>query len=145
MAARSNGTRWAFRALIVIVVLGLLGSTVVVLAHQVGGFFCASPPSQQERIRQESFVLAHVADARDLEWTVMDCDDAGQASLGFTTTLTPGAAGEAFRKDLACSPSTEPDAEPDDVICTSSGVRVSIYFEPREDIQTHGELDPHQQ
>jgi hypothetical protein len=127
----------------VVVVLALLGTTVVVLAnHVIGGFFCASPPGEREKARQESFVRAHVADARHLEWTVMDCDDQGQAYLDFMTTLTPRAAGEAFRKDAACSRSTEPDAEPDDVTCTSNGVRVSIYFEPREDTQTDGELYP---
>lgn len=125
-----------------LVVLGLLGTTVVLLGQDLISGFCASPPSERDKARQESFVRAHVADARDLEWTVMDCDDLGQAYLGFTTALAPEAAGGAFRQDTACSPSTEPDAGPADVICTSNGVRVSIYLEPREDTQTHGELYP---
>jgi len=125
--------------------------TVVALAVLVGGLvvvgymllanpFCAQPPTQQERSQQEAFVLAHLPDARGFEWTVADCDDNGQASVDFTTRQRGSSASKVLLSDQACKASTEPDASPGDVTCTSGNLEVSVYIEDKGAIDTHAEL-----
>jgi hypothetical protein len=145
MPETSRRSRRATRVLIVVVVLGLLTTAAVVLARYVfGDGGCANPPTEQERRRLESFLVAHVADARDLGWTVMDCDDLGQAYLAFTTSKTPVEVSASFLADPACSRDTGPDASATDVTCRSGGTEVSIFTEPDTGTWTRGELSPSQ-
>lgn len=91
----------------------LVGGVVVAGYVLLANPFCAKPPTQEERHQQEAFVLAHLPDASDFEWTVMDCDDNGQAYLSFSTRLTRDAASAVFLRDPACKASTEVDASPE--------------------------------
>lgn len=143
MPAPRTRTRRRVRALAVALVVALLVGAGLLLAERaLEGTGCASPPTPQEREEQESFVRAHLGDARDFEWTVMDCDDLGQAYLDFTTRQRGSAASASFLQDPACSPSTEPAASSGDVVCTSGGTVVDLSFEDHGAIETDGELAP---
>ena len=124
----------------VVVLAALVGVLVLLGRYVLEDPTCAKPPTQQERTQQEAFVRTHLPDARDFEWTVMDCDDNGQASVDFTTRQRGSAASKAFLSDPACRASVEPDASPGDVTCTSGDFEVSIYLEDKGAIDTYGEL-----
>ena len=123
------------------VIVALLVTAIVLLGRWfLSDPTCGSPPTQPVRTQQEVFVKAHLTDARDFEWTIMDCDDNGQVVLDFTTRQTGKAASEAFLKDSVCRPSIEPDASTGDVECRTGKVEVSIYLEDKGAIDTDGEL-----
>jgi hypothetical protein len=132
--------------LIIIVALALPVAGVAVFSWLVlDPPFCGTPPTHREEGRQEAFVRAHLPDASDFKWTVMDCDDNGQAYLSFSTRLTRDAASDAFLRDPACKISKEVDASPGDATCRSDNTNVSIYLDDSKGgINTHGELYPDQ-
>lgn len=127
---------------VVLTLGGLVLGAVVVLSGPLGSS-CADPPSQQERTQLESFLQVHVGDARDLDWTVMDCDDKGLAFLNFTTSMTPVRVSEAFLVDPACSPSAKQDAAAyGDVTCRTDAGVVVLGTEPDTGTWTQGSLTP---
>ena len=128
---------------IVIVLVAVAGVSLVVARDVSHEFHCANPPTPQQRTEQESFVTAHLPDARDFKWTVMDCDDQGQAYLDFSSRRRGTDVSHAFLQDPTCRASAQPDASAGDVTCVSGGVAVSISFEDHGAIDTHGQLSPH--
>lgn len=90
-------------AVVLASVLVVLGSVLAVHRLTASSSSC-SPPSEPEMQVQEAFLRSHVSDASGLEWTVLDCDDHGDAYLAFTTALTSVAAREGFLTDASCSP-----------------------------------------
>lgn len=126
--------RRVLRAILIVVaaIAVLLVGGALWVKHELGDMSCPSPPTDQDEARHQAFVEAHVPDANGFDWTVADCDDRGQASLGFTTKLSPAAAAAAFLSDPACTSSTDADADPFDLSCEISGTgAVVIYFSER--------------
>jgi len=129
------------RVLVVVVVLALLATAVVLLGRWfLSETTCQTPLSQEMRTQQETFVRAQLPDAGDFQWMVMDCDDNGQVVLDFTTRQAGDDASQAFSRDPACHPSTEPDAAPGDVNCRVGKLEVAIYLEDTGAAVTNGEL-----
>lgn len=130
-----------WRVLISVVIVALLVTAAVLCGRWfLSDTTCGSPPTQQVRSQQEGFVKAHLPDAGQFEWTVMDCDDNGQIVLNFTTRTTGKAANAAFLRDPACRPSNEPDASAGDVDCQTGAVEVFIFLEDKGAIDTEGQL-----
>lgn len=133
------------RVLVFVMVTGL-ALMVPACSGGLDGSSCAQPPTQEERIQLESFLKAHVEDARDLEWTVMDCDDDGLAWLNFTTSMTPGRVEKAFLKDSACLPSRAGAATAfGNVTCHVGEINAILDTEPDTGTWTEGTLTPRPQ
>lgn len=131
------------RVLAAFMLAGLVLGTSACSSGRQGSSSCAKPPTQEERTQVASFLKVHVDDARDLDWTVMDCDDNGLAYLNFTTSMTPGRVSEAFLNDPACSPSNEQDADAfGDVTCRTGNGDVFMDTEPNTGTWTKGALTP---
>ena len=99
---------------------------------------CVTPsePTAEEKRTQEDLVHARLHDARDLEWTVMDCDDDGEVFLRFATSQAPATARDAFY-GRGCTYHTV--EENNDIACVQDGTEVVIFFEQVEN-ETQGEL-----
>ena len=140
MLAKPIATR-ARRVLVVVVVLALLATAIVLLGRWfLDEATCQTPLTQETRTQQETFVRAHLPDAGDFQWMVMDCDDNGQVVLDFTTRQAGDAASQAFSRDPACHPSTEADADSGDVSCRVGKLEVAIYLEDTGAADANGEL-----
>ena len=127
--------------LLVVVVTVSVGLGAVTALHRLTGSMpSCSPPTETEKQAQEVFLHSHVDDAADLEWTVADCDDNGDAWLQFGTALPPHAAREAFLTDSACSPYQGLDAGAEDVTCTSGDATIIVFLTPASSGTTQGEL-----
>lgn len=131
----------ARRVLVVVVVVAALGAAATLLGRWfLSDATCQTSLTEKTRSEQEAFVSAHLSDARDFAWRVMDCDDDGQVVLQFTTRQAGHLATQAFLLDPACHPSTEADAAPGDVGCRVGRLEVAVYLEDTGAASTAGEL-----
>ena len=125
-------------SLLIVLVLVIAFGAVAGYFFQDLSPFCTTPtePTAEEKQTQETFVLEHLPDARNLVWTIADCDDDGVAYLDFTTSLAPNEARDAFLGGGCTYHSTE---EYDDVSCVRGSLEVVLFFELVDD-KTEGEL-----
>ena len=139
--AAQRERRTSLAALALAVAFLLVAALIVVVVSS--DVFNCSPPSERELKTQETFVRTHLADARDVQSDVADCDDNGDGYVSFTTDLSPTAARDAFLADDSCSRYVM-DGDDDDgsaVQCRTGGSMVFVFFNTfRKDDTTAGSL-----